>query len=459
MAVRELQNFRKKYPQYKDIGDKELATKLATKYPDAYGGLPAKVGGKEPLKKAWTISTPEELVQQGMTPTMAGLTATGQQLSSPLWKFGNMFLAGLPEKALRKMGYTAPTADIKMATPTGGELDITGAANLAANIGGFVQGISMMGARAATAGIPLGGSLLARAGFGALRGATLFGTAAGLYTPPEEAFKDFRARGMRAAGAGTLGAITGGLGGIMNHFGKLLKTSALLKTGQEVRAGFKGLGNRLTKWFGEKIDKFQRANPGKRVDISKQLETFEKGLEDKMKFNSLLRASPRLRKAIETRGNLTLKETQDLVNQLKSTISETQLAGFKVRPSGGEINTFIDSIQKQKHINFPQMKFTDQAYGQMKTYSKSVETYMKYGKTVKGLKTMFGNPEQRKALQVILPGDTFEKVRQTVTAQMMTKQGMRLLDYVIRYGVMYKVAQNLTKNITFTGGGEDYRGE
>ena len=421
----------------------------------------AKGVGKKPLKKAWTISSPEELVQQGMTPTMAGLTATGQQLSSPLWKFGNMFLAGLPEKGLRKMGYTAPTADIKVGLPKkplGEELDITAATNIAASIGGFVQGIPMMGARAATAGIPMGGSLLAKAGFGALRGGAQLGIAAGLHTPAEEAFSDWKARGMRAGGAGTLGAITGGLSGIASHFGSLLKNPALLKTGEQVRSGFKGLKDRLSKWFGSKINKFQNANPNQKVDISKQLATFEKGLEDKIKFKSLLRASPRLRKAMSSKGTLTLKESQDLINQLKSTISETQLAGFKVRPSGGEINTFIDSIQKQKHIGFPQMKFTDQAYGQMKTYSNSVETYMKYGKTAKGLKTMFGNPEQRKALQVILPKDTFSKVQQTVTAQKMTKQGMRLLDYAIRYGVMYKVAQNLTKNFDFGGGGEDYQG-
>jgi len=420
----------------------------------------AKGGSKKPLKKAWTISSPEELMEQGMTPTMAGLTATGQQLSSPLWKFGNMFLAGLPEKALNKMGYTAPTADIKLGLPkttTGEELDITAATNIAASIGGFIQGPARLAGKV-VAGIPAGASLLGRAGMGALKGGTQLGLAAGLHTPAEEDFSNWKARGMRAGGAGVLGAVTGGVSGVLSHFNNLLKSTAMLKTGKQIRSGFKGLKDRLSKWYGDKIDKFQNTNPNNRVNISKELQTFEKGLEDKAKFKSLLRASPRLRKAILNDGKLTLKEGQDLINQLKSTISETQLAGFKVRPSGGEINTFIDSIQKQKHIGFPQMKFTDQAYGQMKTYSNSVESYMKYGKTAKGLKTMFGNPEQRKALQVILPKDTFSKVQQTVAAQGMTKQGMRLLDYAIRYGIMYKVAQNLTKNFDFGGGGEDYQG-
>jgi hypothetical protein len=48
MPVPELEKFREKYPQYGDISDTDLANKLATKYPEAYGDLPSKVGGAEP---------------------------------------------------------------------------------------------------------------------------------------------------------------------------------------------------------------------------------------------------------------------------------------------------------------------------------------------------------------------------------------------------------------------------
>jgi hypothetical protein len=43
MGVQELDNFRSKYPDYGDMDDATLATKLATKYPDAYSDLPNKV--------------------------------------------------------------------------------------------------------------------------------------------------------------------------------------------------------------------------------------------------------------------------------------------------------------------------------------------------------------------------------------------------------------------------------
>jgi len=43
MAVIEIENFRKKYPDYNDMDDATLASRLAEKYPDAYGDLPGKV--------------------------------------------------------------------------------------------------------------------------------------------------------------------------------------------------------------------------------------------------------------------------------------------------------------------------------------------------------------------------------------------------------------------------------
>ena len=46
MPIAELENFRRKYPDYGDMSDAELAGKLAAKYPEAYGDLPDKIGGE-----------------------------------------------------------------------------------------------------------------------------------------------------------------------------------------------------------------------------------------------------------------------------------------------------------------------------------------------------------------------------------------------------------------------------
>ncbi|KYK25703.1 hypothetical protein AYK26_07745 [Euryarchaeota archaeon SM23-78] len=407
-------------------------------------------------KEAWKISTPEELVKKGYSPMAAGLVSTGQQLSSPLWKYGNMVLGGLPEVALRKMGYVPPQAQIQAATPFGTK-DITGLTNIAANVGGFIRGVPMKIAGAVAGGIPAGATLASRIGLGALKGATQLGGAAGLTTPPGEAFENWKARLGRGGVAAAFGGVAGGVSGLVGHFTNLLRDSALLKTGEQVRTGFWGFKDKLTRWFSKKLVQYQSAKPDKKVNLSKPLKEFEKGIGDKAKFKTLKTASPRLRQALEKK-QLTLQETQDLVNQLKNTISENQLAGFKVRPSVGEVKGFIDSIQKAKHGAFPQMKYVDATYGKMSDYSNAVENYMQYGRTVQGLKTMINNTERAKALKMILPKDTFDFVKQTVNAQKLTNFGWNSIGYAIRYGIIYKLVRDMVRNIEITGG-DEYRGE
>lgn len=61
MPIPELVKFRQKYPQYGDVEDATLASKLAQKYPDAYGDLPSKV------------QSPNIPELRAMPPTMARL--------------------------------------------------------------------------------------------------------------------------------------------------------------------------------------------------------------------------------------------------------------------------------------------------------------------------------------------------------------------------------------------------
>jgi hypothetical protein len=56
--VAELERFREKYPDYADIDDATLAGKLATKYPEAYGDLPSKVGSPMPMAASHASTAP-----------------------------------------------------------------------------------------------------------------------------------------------------------------------------------------------------------------------------------------------------------------------------------------------------------------------------------------------------------------------------------------------------------------
>ena len=66
MPIPELDKFREKYPQYNDLSDNDIANKLATKYPDAYGDLPQKVSLEEPQQ-----ILPEQITQSPDVQLMA----------------------------------------------------------------------------------------------------------------------------------------------------------------------------------------------------------------------------------------------------------------------------------------------------------------------------------------------------------------------------------------------------
>ncbi len=74
----ELENFRKKYPQYSDIDDATLANKLAQKYPDAYGDLPGKVAG--PMQRATDIGINPFVAARSIGNTSTPPMSFGQKL-------------------------------------------------------------------------------------------------------------------------------------------------------------------------------------------------------------------------------------------------------------------------------------------------------------------------------------------------------------------------------------------
>jgi len=419
--------------------EEPTTTKSSGKY-DFSGLMEEKV--KPGKKLAWEISTPEELVGKGYPPWAASAIATGQQLSSPVYKYGNMLLGGLPDVALRRMGYQAPESDIRVGISRQGK-NIAPLLNTMANIGGFVRGVPMRAGIAAAGAIPVRGI-----GGAALRGATQYGTAAGLTTPVEEAFNNWRARGARAGFAGLGGAAIGTIQGVVSHFTNLLNDKAQLATGASVRKGFSRFKGKLTKWFGEKLNKFQAAEPTKRVDINESLEGFRRLLDDNRKFKTLANNVPRLKKALASkfRGKLTLPQSQDLINQIKETVSDTNWAGKGVKPSTREVQAFVNSLKSARNAAFPQMKFTDATFSRMKDYTNSVENIMKFGKTVKGLKSMVSNAETKKALQAILDPSTYKRVVDTVTAGKLTKTGARAIYTLIRYGIIYGFMRKVFRN-------------
>lgn len=400
------------------------------------------------LYKLWGAEiTPEMKAER---PYLSALTKTAQEgIATPLLHFLNMSGGGIPEVLAGKYGYTMPPAGenlpSKIAT---GIADIAGfAGGIPMRIGGGISRVIPQATKSA--------NILKKMGIGAAKGATEFGIASGLHTP-QGSWGNLKGRALRAGLGAVGGAATGTVGGLVEHFTGLLSDKALLKTGDETRAGYKSFRTKLTTWFGGKLRKFQQANPDVRVDISEPIKKFEEEVADKSRYKSLFNSSPRLRnatlKAAKGEG-LTLGEAQDLVNQLESTVSEGALSGFKVRPSTGEVTNFIGSLRGAITDTFPQMKYSYKVYKLMNSYTNAIENYMKFGKTVKGIKEMVRNPETKMALKTILPQETFDTLIQTSTAQTITKEGLRALDYLVRYGILYTFMKNVIDSSRTIGGG------
>ena len=442
--------------KYDFTGLMEDTPKTSTNKYDFSGMMedkPAELQGEK--KKAWKISTPEELVKQGFSPTSAALLATGQQLSSPAYKYGNMLLGGLPDIALSKMGREAPETDINIATPFG-EKNISGGINTTSNIAGFVRGLAMKAGTGVAGLIPKaarGAGIAAKAGIGAAKGATQFGLASYLHTPKDQ-FENWRARGMRGAAGAVGGAAIGTVSGLVEHFTGLLSQKSLLKTGEETRSGFGKFKQKLTNWFGKKLDKFQKAKPNQRVNIKESVGDLSKTVKGKEKLAFLKKESATLKKVLKRDGQATLRETQDISNEVKESLSRAKLTGKGVRPSDVEVFNTIDSIKNAKHAAFPEMRFTDSAYGKMSEYTHAVENFMKYGKTAQGIKTMVKNPEMRKSLETILPKETFDIIKETSAAQTVSKEVLRAVDYLVRYGILYTFMKSMINNIKSDEGAE-----
>lgn len=392
---------------------------------------------KKSLYSLWGAEVTQKM--ERTSPYLTAIAKTAQEgIATPALSFLNMAGAGIPAHVARKYGYEMPQPEtLPGRILTGG-----------ANVAGFVGGAPLRLGRLASKALPpltkattLGG----RVGLGATRGAVELGTAAGAMTP-EDNFLDWKSRMKSAVVGGVVGATGGAVTGAVSHFTSLLSQKSLLGAGEKVRSEHGQFKGKLTNWFGKKLERFQQAKPNQKVSLKNELDVFKSGLDDKAKFKTLLRSSPRLRKAVDS-GDLSLKETQDLINQLKSTVSEGQLALHKVRPSNGEVIGFIDTLQKAKHRAFPEMRITDTVYGRMKDYTNAVENIMSFGKTVKGFKTAINNPETRKALETVLPKEIFNKVLQTAQAQTFSKETWTILDRMLRYGLIYGVTREVVKNI------------
>ena len=147
MAIPEILKLRQKYPEYNDIDDVTIADRLAAKFPDAYGDLPAKVRGTpmsydEKAKAYGEIKTPEPWYTQAIEPVAEGVGMIGGGLlgaASPI-PGGAVIGAGMGYAGMKNAarlvrelfgldkprGVSRTTTDIISDVGTGGLMEVGG---------------------------------------------------------------------------------------------------------------------------------------------------------------------------------------------------------------------------------------------------------------------------------------------------------------------------------------------
>jgi len=392
----------------------------------------------EKTKEAWKIQTPEELVGQGYPPVAAGLMATGQQLSQPLFKGVNTALLGLPQKALEAHGKTPPAdTEIKAFGK-----NIAPALDVGAQIAGFVKGAPLQAGKAIAGGIKGVGT-----GISALRGAAELGTAAALTTPPEEAFRDFTSRAKRTAIGVAGGAVIGAVGSKLKSMGDVIKRET--KIAKDVRGTLQGkYAQRSTDFEGSLYDQTLKSNL-KRVDLSRDLSLLNR--ESRKALSSIGKKSDKVSDILRNPQDVSLKQFQDAISEGKGILSKSKLSGKGLRASDKSVKNMLDKLQELKYREFPEMKAVDSAYGSISENLKVVDRALGKGNTMSTIRSAFKDAEKKEVLKDLMSPQMYSQLEGFVKSEKAMKYGASLVNMFIKYGIIYKTLQSTLGKVNIGG--------
>lgn len=305
-------------------------------------------------------------------------------------------------------------------------------------------------------GLMQGAGVLPAMGRGAVEGA-----AASQIIAPEKGFFDPLERGRNALiGGGISGALTGALG----LAAKSPLARALRNTSKKGFEGFqtKTLGSlddamhKQGKVFGKVIDDLSSKSPNP-VDLEKAALDIIDQSEDSQKIATMVRRIPKLRRLLEGEGSLklTLKESQDLYNEIGSYISKNKLAGEGLRPNDIPVLKFMrNAIRKAQVDSLPgdlaeEFAGARSAYGQAANDYKLLRGQIKNPmKFVDTAKTNFGkNPILQEVAERFVP-DAAAELKRAAMVQKLKKAGIWGGSAIAGSGITgaaFKFGQKLTE--------------
>jgi len=397
-------------------------------------------------KEAWKISSPEELVGQGYNPIAAGLMATGQQLSQPLFKGVNTALLGLPQKALEAHGQKPPSdREIQAQYWKGKQANVAPALDVGAEIAGFVGGAPMKAGKAIAGGFK--GLKGAGVGISAARGAIELGTAAALTTPPEEAFNDFASRATRTSIGALGGAVIGAAGSKLKSMGDVVKRE--VKIAKEVRGALKGnYSGRAANFEGSLYDETIKSNL-KRADLSRDISLLTR--DSRKALGAIAKKSDKVSDILRNPKDISLKQLQDAISEGKDILSAAKKTGKGLRASDKNVKSMLDKLQELKYREFPGMKAIDEAYGAISENMKVMDNALGKGKTMSAIRSAFKDAEKKEVLQELISPEMYSQLNGFVKSEKALKYGSGLINMFIKYGIIYKTLQSTLGKVSIGG--------
>lgn len=345
----------------------------------------------------------------------------------------NSALGGLPQKFLRD---NYPQIEKELFTnPTG---FLAKAENTIADLQGFALGPLKAGAFVASKVPAIAGKAIST---GALRGGVEFGVGSALATPESEELSNIKSRLLRTTTGAFAGLLFGAASTGLGNFKKALDNE--VKIGEKIRGSIKDMYKQRSENFESGLYKNMLESDFKKVAIGDVKEKLQ--LPERMLLNKMASKNDEIATALNSSEGLSLKQFQQLINNIKSKMSNAKLSGKGLRASDKTMDNLIDGLQKSKESFFPGMREVDTAYKAM-TENLNVFKNLKLGNTTSSMRSALANKEKKEVLQSLLPPDLFREVESLVMGQSLSKTGIATVREFIRYGIIYQMLRNQIGN-------------
>ena len=165
--------------------------------------------------------------------------------------------------------------------------------------------------------------------------------------------------------------------------------------------------------FGDQLDQLANANPTKRVSIRNSIDLINEDILLDPKVRTAANRVPEIKAMLQNpklADNITLRESQNIINRLTSRVSKTKLQGNNVRPDDIPLLDLIDDIRMDQLDAFPQMQGVRQQYAQVIGRYNEVRNKIKVGRLLGNIERNFGDAEIQKVVKELLPEDVISEM-------------------------------------------------